>query len=684
MPNKVSDALIYLTADGEVAKTPNEVAFTRQIIHFDDGSFTSKTSFVVDKVEKSLQIILDGVDNEKEFEKKLLVPLISRILQVFKGKKGLWFTRSGKRIFINANNLPPILKPEGVSVKLSGISTRGANKLLRKLKTNISDITDGFSFDHKGFKTNNLKITINKFGPSSEPSQIVITGNIVNFEGLIVGNFLRSILPNAKQAMHASIRLDKKFQGNGISNVFMQNKFKLYRNIRLKEVNLVTDKIGKYAWAVQGFDFQTIGTALIFQKKFTKFLIKQTGRKDIPWEKVVGDFKHPWDFARFRWNRRKLGKEFLINNAPGWRGVFDLDLNSNSSKIFNEFSTKIKTGVNVKQLKFTDLVIRDDILEKISNLKEGFGDQNSKAVNIEVFDNEDAILDGLDKLFGSLNFNEKSIKEFVVADEDDFAFPLPEDIESQFPIIPDGVEVIELPEELEKKLFGLLSAVGKFAGRVLQTFKGQKGFWVTSKGKRLFIKAKVVHEALPKDEIDLVVEAFSKLPKIMQNEIKLLRISKTPVFGRPGRRNLGAFTIFPEARMTIWSRVIKSVKGKILDDVLVHEGAHAVYAKHGFSPTSKLFNTFRRVSLKEGGVTVYSDSYAHTIRPGPLGTPNLTSPRGFAEFNLFANENFSEMWMLYLARSRNAAAKGRWVQVEKNSSGTVKAFLNILESLNAK
>ncbi len=86
------------------------------------------------------------------------------------------------------------------------------------------------------------------------------------------------------------------------------------------------------------------------------------------------------------------------------------------------------------------------------------------------------------------------IEEFVIADEDkvekslqggeedDFALRLPEDIESQFPIIPDGVEVIELSEELEKKLFASLIS------RVAQFFRGKSGFWVTTRtGKRVFI-----------------------------------------------------------------------------------------------------------------------------------------------------------------------------------------------------
>jgi len=248
----------------------------------------------------------------------------------------------------------------------------------------------------------------------------------------------------------------------------------------------------------------------------------------------------------------------------------------------------------------------------------------------------------------------------------------------------DDVEVIESPEELEKILVNLLRTAGKFAGRVVQTFKGQKGFWVTSKGKRLFIKVKVVHEGLPENEVGSVVASFNKLPKIMRDEIKLLRIAKSPVAGRPGRLRVGAFTTFPEPRITVFSRVIKSTKsGQTIDDVLVHEGAHAVFDKN-FSKTSKVFNRFRLISLQEGGVTKYSDSYADAIRPTAIGNPNLSSPTGQLDFNLFANENFAETWMLYLARSRNTLSKTRWDKLEKSNSGTVNAFLKILEDLNVK
>lgn len=89
----------------------------------------------------------------------------------------------------------------------------------------------------------------------------------------------------------------------------------------------------------------------------------------------------------------------------------------------------------MKQPKLIGQAIENNVLEKQSSKKEptskkgptfaerlaeakrpkkGFGDQNSKIVNQEVFDNEDAIMDALDRLFGSLNFkNEKDIQAYL-------------------------------------------------------------------------------------------------------------------------------------------------------------------------------------------------------------------------------------------------------------------------------
>lgn len=67
----------------------------------------------------------------------------------------------------------------------------------------------------------------------------------------------------------------------------------------------------------------------------------------------------------------------------------------------------------MEQLKLIGQAIEGEILEKTERSKVELGDQNSRIVNAEVFVNEDAILDGLDKLFGSLNFNEKSLKAFL-------------------------------------------------------------------------------------------------------------------------------------------------------------------------------------------------------------------------------------------------------------------------------
>jgi len=70
----------------------------------------------------------------------------------------------------------------------------------------------------------------------------------------------------------------------------------------------------------------------------------------------------------------------------------------------------------------------------------------------------------------------------VSAEEIVVSFELPEELEDQLPVIPDGVDVIEVSDELEKIL--------GFLRRALQVFRGKPGNWITSRGRRFFINAK--------------------------------------------------------------------------------------------------------------------------------------------------------------------------------------------------
>lgn len=347
MARIIQQIVTWFDVDGNPTRIPSKAVVIRSHVEFGDGTVEIEEFVAEDKkVEKSLPV--------EEIEKgiKGFLNLVKRTLQFFRGRDGLWVTKNGKRIFLDAGNLPPLLKPKGVTLTLSEISEKGAEKFLRKNNFNVSDIAKGFLLDHKGFKVNDLKIDI--FGPSfsaGSGSMVAVKGNIVDSGGLTVGNFSRSILPDINQAYHGSLLLDRSVQGKGISGALMRNHLELYRKLGLKEIELMASgQVGKYAWAVQGFNFSNITspgpinkitTLKSLRDGFVTFLTKKTNQPVEVWSKIVGNFDEPIDFAKFRWKGEKLGKEFLLSpNTKSWAGTFDLDPNSNSSKIFEDFITK--------------------------------------------------------------------------------------------------------------------------------------------------------------------------------------------------------------------------------------------------------------------------------------------------------------------------------------------------------
>ncbi len=116
---------------------------------------------------------------------------------------------------------------------------------------------------------------------------------------------------------------------------------------------------------------------------------------------------------------------------------------------------------------------------------------------------------------------------------------LPEYVEAQFSVIPDGIDIIEISDELEKLLKPLL--------RAFQIFRGQPGKWVTFRGRPLFLKAKsttrlrdFLEEALEKTEVESIGQSVG--PGINPFTLKngLRGIHRT---GVKGKAELQAYNI---------------------------------------------------------------------------------------------------------------------------------------------
>jgi len=115
---------------------------------------------------------------------------------------------------------------------------------------------------------------------------------------------------------------------------------------------------------------------------------------------------------------------------------------------------------------------------------------------------------------------------------------LPEDILAQFPIIPDGVDVIEIPDGLEKVLKPIF--------RAFQVFKGLVGKWVTIRGKPVFLKGKgprvtaFIEETLEKGPIQVISEPVGAFVFPVTFKNGLGGIFRT---GVKGEQELKAFSI---------------------------------------------------------------------------------------------------------------------------------------------
>ena len=89
--------------------------------------------------------------------------------------------------------------------------------------------------------------------------------------------------------------------------------------------------VGRYAWAMMGFDFQYKDTALVYSTTFKEFL----GSRGVDAKGL--DFKHSWEIASFVHKGEKLGKEFLMKRSNSYNAKLDLNPASISFKVFQKY-----------------------------------------------------------------------------------------------------------------------------------------------------------------------------------------------------------------------------------------------------------------------------------------------------------------------------------------------------------
>jgi len=297
------------------------------------------------------------------------------------------------------------------------------------------------------------------------------------------------------------------------------------------------------------------------------------------------------------------------------------------------------------------------------------------------------------------------------------ALPIPLYLEDQFPVIPEGIDSIEVSEELEKALFGIF-------GRVitqLQRFKGKLGHWFTFGGRPVFVNVKGTKMDVSSGVSDAITKlagnSMGKLPKsVTENisQVKIVNRLSTKVGGGKGLRLADFNPVSKEVRIYApsaeqWMKA-ESVKGglgpqRIMDNIVNHEAGHSLFTAKLMKPASFLpqsakdfnvsaagvkgpqFQAFSLVEinpkdiLQRHGVSDYANFWFDKI-DNPKGVYRLL---GKAERQLvFANENFAEMHSLYRARTTGSLGASAWSRTVDDFPGQTKTFLDILEDVNAK
>ena len=310
--------------------------------------------------------------------------------------------------------------------KVHFVDRETENLILRMEDVDADAFAQGFTIEHPDYHVEKLRASTiyEDEGPYYEPEEegdegyygdpevkhVRVTGQVFDNEtGKAVGDFEREINLNNRSVYHASFFLDKEAQGKGIAASLSEKQFAMYRELGIDEVHVTANgDIGKYAWALQGFDFKENSgygiTPSSRKAKFRNMLVDKGLLAEDPQynnndakavEAMVGDLKHSWDYARFEVGGVKIGKEFMLAQ-DSWSGTMVLDPASMNQAVFRVYlehtkeKSKIpKAYVDPNQRSFPFIKAR--LKNPVNASHEGMDDHDSVGFHKETLDNEDSI-----------------------------------------------------------------------------------------------------------------------------------------------------------------------------------------------------------------------------------------------------------------------------------------------------
>lgn len=211
-------------------------------------------------------------------------------------------------------------------------------ELLTNAGTSLDEIIQGYSLTHQDYRVSDLYLDAisesdtGRGRSETKADEIYVRGQITNRDtGRKAGDFERRIKLVEGVVLHDAFFIKDADQGKGIAADLNAQSFALYKKLGLSEVHTDADGaagIGRYAWALQGFDFRFTNTRddqINGFKHFVGFEMVKAGKESqrAAIDQALAKVQHAWDIARFRIDDRKIGKEFLIQSTD-WPGVMHL------------------------------------------------------------------------------------------------------------------------------------------------------------------------------------------------------------------------------------------------------------------------------------------------------------------------------------------------------------------------
>ena len=156
---------------------------------------------------------------------------------------------------------------------------------------------------------------------------------------------------------HKSFEIDKEAQGKGIASDMNENVEKEYEKLGVDFIKLNANaNVGGYAWARQGYDFESDYDRERTEQRFIVilgYLYNDAGvfdkREYDGYVDEIKSFKHSWEFASWNPSYREddsenLGKTLLLGQQ--WDGVKSLDKKSIGYQIGKAyFAAKRNTSI---------------------------------------------------------------------------------------------------------------------------------------------------------------------------------------------------------------------------------------------------------------------------------------------------------------------------------------------------